>query len=113
MARHAGRTIHMRAYIVFFHDQVHETVARRAVTEASGRTAYARITSRRHRRSGKIKSRPRGGRSASRGISAGHTMRGKPEQRVGRGRAEPVELFVLSLLGLIINKKKRYKVHTY
>lgn len=84
-----GRTIHMRqesAYIAFFHDRVHETVARRAVTETSGRTAYARITPA-HRRSGKIKSRPRRGRPANRGINAGLTMRGKPEQRVGRGRA--------------------------
>lgn len=29
------------------HGKVHETVARRAVTETSGRTAYARIASRR------------------------------------------------------------------
>lgn len=78
-----GRTIHMRACIVFFHGKVHETVARRAVTEASGRTAYARIASRRHRRSGKIKSRPREevALGASRGINAGFTMRGKPKRR--------------------------------
>lgn len=70
-------------YIVFFH-KVHETVARRAVTEASGRTAYARIASRRDRRSGKIKSRPREevALDASRGFNTmGLATRGKPKRR--------------------------------
>jgi len=91
-----------------------ETVARRAVTGTSGRTAYAR-TSRiapGHRHSGKIKSRPRGGRAGERTRDShneretGESVAVERDLRNGSHHLNPHDYYTMRCTLYVINKRR-------